>query len=143
MKKSGEILELVGHLQVTDQPLLSLYVTRSGKALFFFYRLKRNEYYLTKVTPNEVIAYLDEKLGLEQIYMESDDYLYRHRARHAASTSDFLPIESAKREELQSRIKSFDRYDDVFGLDEIRIRHYLRDKMIVTNNEPHKELVYG
>ena len=143
MKKNSEILELVGHLQVTDQPLLSLYVTQSGKALFFFYRLKRNEYYLTEVTPHEVIAYLDEKLGLAQIYMESADYLYHHRARHAATTSDFLPIESTKREELQNRIMSFDRYDDVFGLDEIRVRHYLKDKMFATNSEPHKELVYG
>ena len=38
---------------------------------------------------------------------------------------------------------SFDRYDDVFGLDEIRVRHYLKDKMFATNSEPHKELVYG
>lgn len=142
-KENSEILELVGHLQVTDQPLLSLYVTQSGEALFFFYRLKRNEYYLTQVTPCEVIAYLDDKLGLAQIFTESEDYLYHHRARHTASTSDFLRIEDTKREELQSRIKSFDRYDDVFGLDEIRVRHYLRERMTATNNEPHKELVYG
>ena len=68
MKKNSEMLELVGHLQVIDRPLLSLYVTQSGDALFFFYHLNRNEYYLTKVTPCEVIAYLDEKLGLVQIW---------------------------------------------------------------------------
>lgn len=143
MKKNSEILELVGHLQVTDQPLLSLYVTQSGDALFFFYRMKRNEYYLTQVTPHEVIAYLDEKLGLVQIYMESEGYVYRHRSSRSAMTSDFLEIDGPRREEMQRRIKSFDRYDDVFGLDEIRVRHYLKDKMLSTSNEPHKELIYG
>ena len=143
MKKNGEILELVGHLQVTDQPLLSLYVTQSGDALFFFYRMKRNEYYLTQVTPHEVIAYLDEKLGLVQIYMGSEDYVYHHRSSRSAMTSDFMEIDGQRREEMQRRIKSFDQYDDVFGLDEIRVRHYLKDKMKATSIEPHKELTYG
>lgn len=143
MKKNSEILELVGHLQVTDQPLLSLYVTQSDGVLYFFYRLKKNEYYLTKVTPHEVIAYLDEKMGLAQIYMGSDDYLYHHQARHEATISDFMPIEDAKRKKLQNRIMNFDKYDDVFGLDEIRVRHYLKDKMFAKESESHKKLVYG
>lgn len=143
MKKNGEILVLVGHLQVTDQPLLSLYVTQSGELLFFFYRMKKNEYYLTQVTPHEVIAYLDEKMGLVQIYGESEDYVYHHRSSHSAMTSDFLEVDGPIREKMQRRIKNLDRYDDVFGLDEIRVRHYLKDKMIATNIEPHNELAYG
>lgn len=136
-------LELVGHLQVTDQPLLSLYVTQSGDTLFFFYRLKRNEYYLTKVKPSDVIAYLDEKMGLLQIYMESDDYLYFHRSRHTAATTDFISVDESKRIELQHRIESFNMYDDLFGLDEIKVRHYIKDKHIDQITESHKELAYG
>lgn len=105
-KENNNLLELVGHLQVTDQPLLSLYVTQSGETLFFFYRLRKNEYYLTEVTPSDVIAYLDEKMGLLQIFMASDDYLYHHKSRHAAATSDFISIDETKRNELQRRIRN-------------------------------------
>lgn len=143
MKKENNILELVGHLQVTDQPLLSLYVTQGGDTLFFFYRLKKNEYYLTEVTPTEVIAYLDDKMGLLQIFMASDDYLYHHKSSHAAATSDFISVDEAKRNELQRRIRNFDMYDDLFGLDEIKVRHYLKDRHIKMNTESHKELAYG
>ena len=129
-KENNNLLELVGHLQVTDQPLLSLYVTQSGETLFFFYRLRKNEYYLTEVTPSDVIAYLDEKMGLLQIFMASDDYLYHHKSRHAAATSDFISIDETKRNELQRRIRNFDVYDDLFGLDEIKVRHYLKDRHI-------------
>lgn len=129
-KENNNLLELVGHLQVTDQPLLSLYVTQSGETLFFFYRLRKNEYYLTEVTPSDVIAYLDEKMGLLQIFMASDDYLYHHKSRHAAATSDFISIDETKRNELQRRIRNFDMYDDLFGLDEIKVRHYLKDRHI-------------
>ena len=142
-KENNNRLELVGHLQVTDQPLLSLYVTQSGDALFFFYRLKRNEYYLTKVTPSEVIAYLDEKIGLLQIYMASDDYMYHHKSRHAAATTDFITIDDVKRNELQHCIESFNMYDDLFGLDEIKVRHFIMDKQIDNRKESHKELAYG
>lgn len=143
MKKKNNRLELVGHLQVTDQPLLSLYVTQAGDALFFFYRLKRNEYYLTKVKPNDVIAYLDEKMGLLQIFMASDDYVYHHKSRHTAATSDFIRIDESRRIELQHQIESFNMYDDLFGLDEIKVRHYIKDKHINKITESHKELAYG
>lgn len=142
-KENNNLLELVGHLQVTDQPLLSLYVTQSGETLFFFYRLRKNEYYLTEVTPSDVIAYLDEKMGLLQIFMASDDYLYHHKSRHAAATSDFISIDETKRNELQRRIRNFDMYDDLFGLDEIKVRHYLKDRHIGMNTKSHKELAYG
>ena len=143
MKKNNEKLELVGHLQVTDQPLLSLYVTQGGTTLFFFYRLNRNMYYLTKVTPNEVIDYLDEKMGLLQIYTASEDYLYHHKARHSAKITDFVPMDLRKRDEIQGQIKSFDMYDDLFGLDEVKVRHYLKDNYLGTNKELHKEQAYG
>lgn len=143
MKKNSEMLELIGHLQVIDRPLLSLYVTQSGDGLFLFYHLKRNEYYLTKVTPREVIAYLDEKLGLVQIYMESDDYLYRHRSKCSATTSDFVKIDNERKNELRDKMESFNMYDEVFGLDEIKVRHYLKDKQMNNKVEPHKELAYG
>ncbi|MBR1642072.1 MAG: hypothetical protein IJ683_07110 [Butyrivibrio sp.] len=136
-------MELVGHLQVTDQPLLSLYVTQRGDALFFFYRLKRNEYYLTRVKPSDVIAYLDEKMGLLQIFMASDDYLYHHKTRHSAVTTDFITIDDAKRNELQHCIESFNMYDDLFGMDEIKVRHYIMDIHIDKRIESHKELAYG
>lgn len=142
-KENNNLLELVGHLQVTDQPLLSLYVTQSGETLFFFYRLRKNEYYLTEVTPSDVIAYLDEKMGLLQIFMARDDYLYHHKSRHAAATSDFISIDETKRNELQRRIRNFDMYDDLFGLDEIKVRHYLKDRHIEMNTKSHKELAYG
>ena len=142
-KEKNNKLELVGHLQVIDQPLLSLYVTQSGDALFFFYRLKKNEYYLTKVKPSDVIAYLDEKMGLLQIFMASDDYVCHHKSRHAAVTTDFITIDDAKRNELQHCIESFNMYDDLFGLDEIKVRHYIKDKHIDKITESHKELAYG
>ena len=143
MKKETNRLLLVGHLQVTDQPLLSLYVTQSGDALFFFYRLRRNEYYLTKVTAGEVLAYLNEQMGLIQIFSESADYLYYHKSRHTARTTDFVPIDVEKRNKLQTEMKVFDKYDEVFGLDEIKVRHYLKDKHQETIKDSHKELAYG
>ena len=142
-KEISNRLLLVGHLLVTDQPLLSLYVTQSGDAFFFFYRLKRNVFYLTKVTPSEVIAYLDERMGLIQIFTESQDYLYHHRSRRVAKTTDFVPIDVSKRSELQGKIQTFNMYDDVFGLDEIKVRHYLKDRHTEMNTESHKELAYG
>lgn len=137
------MLELVGHLQVIDQPLLSLYVSQSGDALFFFYRLRINEFYLTEVSANEVIEYLDERLGLVEIFSESKDYLYHHRSKRYARTSDFVPVDGDRRSALQIEMKVFDKYDDVFGLDEIKVRHYLQDRHLSKDKESHKEYAYG
>lgn len=45
--------------------------------------------------------------------------------------------------ELQSEMMGFDMYDDLFGLDEIKVRHYLKDRDREIKTESHKELAYG
>lgn len=126
MKKTQtESFRLVGHLQVTDEPVLSLYVEQDAGALFFFYRLKKDEYFLTPVTRDEVIDYLDYRIGLIQIFDGREDYMYKHRANHQVSSKNFKPLSLENRDIMHQRMRPFDMYDDVFGLDEVQVRHYL------------------
>ena len=68
--KKNEDFILVGHLQVLDEALSSLYSDRNSGQFFLFVRVYEDEddntFVLTQVQPSVVLDYIDGKVGLSR-----------------------------------------------------------------------------
>ena len=76
--KKNEDFILVGHLQVLDEALSSLYSDRNSGQFFLFVRVYEDEddntFVLAQVQPSVVLDYIDGKVGLKQIFSLSPSY---------------------------------------------------------------------
>ena len=83
MKRNEDII-LVGHLQVLDEALSSLYSDRRSGQYFLFVRVYEdnddNTFVLTQVQPSLVLDYIDGKVGLKKIFSFSPSFYYRQVA---------------------------------------------------------------
>ncbi|MCQ2133996.1 MAG: hypothetical protein MJY88_03420 [Bacteroidales bacterium] len=128
MNKSNEQFNLVGHLQVTDTPLLSLYVDVETSFLYFFLRACEEDYILKKIDPNVVIDYMDCKVGLSSIFGTEGCYMFHKTKKRPLSSTYFTLISEGEIKQKMAPFKMFDIYDDMFGYDEVIARHYISDK---------------
>lgn len=129
-KKKNEDFILVGHLQVLDEALSSLYSDRKSGQYFLFVRVYEddndNTFVLTKVQPSVVLDYIDGKVGLKQIFSLSPSYFYKQVAQSCMRREDFVPIDN---QEVDRKLQD-DGLDDTFNMalanNSVGIRNYLR-----------------
>lgn len=128
--KKNEDLTLVGHLQVLDEALSSLYSDRKSGQYFLFVRLYEDDaddsYVLTTVKPSTVVDYIDGKVGLSQIFSNSPSFYYKHDGKGSLRRIDFVPIDN---KEANVKLQE-DGLDDTFNMalanNSVGIKNYLR-----------------
>lgn len=129
-KKKNEDFILVGHLQVLDEALSSLYSDRKSGQYFLFVRVYEddndNTFVLTQVQPSVVLDYIDGKVGLKQIFSLSPSYFYKQVVQSCMRREDFVPIDN---QEVDRKLQD-DGLDDTFNValanNSVGIRNYLR-----------------
>ena len=129
-KKKNEDFILVGHLQVLDEALSSLYSDRKSGQYFLFVRVYEddndNTFVLTQVQPSVVLDYIDGKVGLKQIFSLSPSYFYKQVVQSCMRREDFVPIDN---QEVDRKLQD-DGLDDTFNMalanNSVGIRNYLR-----------------
>ena len=129
-KKKNEDFILVGHLQVLDEALSSLYSDRKSGQYFLFVRVYEddndNTFVLTQVQPSVVSDYIDGKVGLKQIFSLSPSYFYKQVVQNCMRREDFVPIDN---QEVDRKLQD-DGLDDTFNMalanNSVGIRNYLR-----------------
>ena len=129
-KKKNEDFILVGHLQVLDEALSSLYSDRKSGQYFLFVRVYEddndNTFVLTQVQPSVVLDYIDGKVGLKQIFSLSPSYFYKQVVQNCMRREDFVPIDN---QEVDRKLQD-DVLDDTFNMalanNSVGIRNYLR-----------------
>ena len=129
MKKNEDFI-LVGHLQVLDEALSSLYSDRRSGQYFLFVRVYEddndNTFVLTQVQPSVVLDYIDGKVGLKQIFSLSPSYFYKQVVQSCMRREDFVPIDN---QEVDRKLQD-DGLDDTFNMalanNSVGIRNYLR-----------------
>ncbi len=129
-KKKNEDFILVGHLQVLDEALSSLYSDRKSGQYFLFVRVYEddndNTFVLTQVKPSVVLDYIDGKVGLKQIFSLSPSYFYKQVVQSCMRREDFVPIDN---QEVDRKLQD-DALDDTFNMalanNSVGIRNYLR-----------------
>ena len=128
--KKNEDFILVGHLQVLDEALSSLYSDRNSGQFFLFVRVYEDEddntFVLTQVQPSVVLDYIDGKVGLKQIFSLSPSYYYKQVVRNCLCKEDFVPIDNM---EVDRKLQD-DGLDDTFNIaladNSVGIKNYLR-----------------
>lgn len=129
MKRNEDFI-LVGHLQVLDEALSSLYSDRRSGQYFLFVRIYEdnddNTFVLTQVQPSVVLDYIDGKVGLKQIFSLSPSYYYKQVSKKKLCREDFVPIDN---KEADKKLQD-DGLDDTFNMalanNSIGIKNYLR-----------------
>lgn len=129
-KEKNEDFILVGHLQVLDEALSSLYSDRKSGQYFLFVRVYEddndNTFVLTQVQPSVVLDYIDGKVGLKQIFSLSPSYFYKQVVQSCMRREDFVPIDN---QEVDRKLQD-DGLDDTFNMalanNSVGIRNYLR-----------------
>lgn len=129
-KKKNEDFILVGHLQVLDEALSSLYSDRKSGQYFLFVRVYEDgnddTFVLTQVQPSVVLDYIDGKVGLKQIFSLSPSYFYKQVVQNCMRREDFVPIDN---QEVDRKLQD-DGLDDTFNMalanNSVGIRNYLR-----------------
>lgn len=127
MKKSN--FELLGHLQVMEEPLSSLYTDKLSGVMYIFVRLFENmddpSFVLSEVSPSTVVDYMEGKVGLTSIFQNNKAYYYRHQ-HDVLSTTDFKPL---TREDATHRLNLDgldDLYDKTLSYRSVPLMQYLR-----------------
>lgn len=128
-----ENISLLGHLQVLDEPLSSLYADRSRGVLYLFVRLFEetpvSTFVLTEVTPVQVMDYMEGRLGLSGIFGKSKSYYYE-KIHVELDVADFLPLSKAKAREKLSCDGLDDKFDMQLAYRSVPLKQYLRSIMV-------------
>lgn len=128
-----ENISLLGHLQVLDEPLSSLYADRNSGVLYLFVRLFEetsvSTFLLTEVTPLQVMDYMEGRLGLKGIFGQNKSYYYEE-VHVTLDAADFLPLTKAKAREKLSSDGLDDKFDMQLAYRSVPLKQYLRRMMV-------------
>lgn len=128
MEKNNNF-ELVGHLQVMEEPLSSLYADKVSGNMYIFVRIFEEmdnaSFVLSEVSPSIVVDYMDGKVGLKSIFSNNKAYYYVCQNKQL-SLSDFRPLTN---EDATSRLSMDgldDLYDRTLSYRSVPLKRYLR-----------------
>lgn len=130
MKKKEDFL-LVGHLQVMDEPLSSLYTDSISGKFFLFVRicdgLYKEAFVLSEVKPASVLEYMNGHLGLKSIFSSSPTYYYKRGEETTLATDLFSPL---SQDQAVLRINNEypnDMFDRRLAYRSVSLKNYLRN----------------
>lgn len=132
MKKKNDDFVLVGHLQVLDEALSSLYSDRSNGEWFIFVRVYEDTddgtYVLAETKPSIVLDYMNGSIGLTSIFSSSPSFYYRtSNNNHVLKRSDFIPIDNGTAEQKLKEDALDDHFDKALADNSVGIKRYLKE----------------
>lgn len=131
--KYGDFV-LVGHLQVFDEPLSSLYYERGNGEYYLFVRVfEENDvlaYILAKVSSSLVMDYMDGKVGLKQIFKFVPAFCYRNIGGEKRNKICFMPITAQDAEQMLKDDGLDDKFMPELACNSVSIRNYLMSNCI-------------
>jgi len=121
---------LIGHLQVMDEPLSSLYTDRLNGKYFLSVRLYEDiedeSFLFSEVVPELVLKYMSGQLGLMALFETEPSFYYRVEGRRVLHFKNFLPL---SREEGCKRLLEDgsldDMYDKQLAYRSVNLKNYL------------------
>lgn len=132
--RKNEDFRLVGHLQVMEEPLSSLYMDNISGLFYLFVRLFEettfSTFILTEVAPHEVVDYMEGRLGLRGIFSLRDAYYYQHQSEKLHS-SDFKLLSIDKTFEMLEADGLDDKFDRHLSYRMVPMKQYLK-KIVYT-----------
>ena len=128
--KQPEEFVLIEHLQVTDEPLSSLYANSENGKFFISVRLDENieceSYLFSEVVPELVLKYMNRQLGLKALFESEPSFYYRVQGQQVLSLKDFFPLsyeESCRR--LSADGSLADMYDIHLSYRSVNLKKFL------------------
>lgn len=119
---------LIGHLQVLEVPLSSLYTNKHNDRYYMAVRVfeeSDNEYILSEVLPKEVLDYMDGKIGLREIFTQNRTYSFTKK-RADLSERGMKPIATNVADAMLREDGLEDLYDKRLSHNSWAIKSYLR-----------------
>lgn len=127
----NEKFQLVGHLQVMDEPLSSLYMDSASGQYYLFVRLFEDTLFktfiLTEVTPHEIVDYMEGRVGLRGMFGHGVSYYYKNQGGELRS-SDFKLLTSKNAYKKLESDGLDDRFDRHLSYKMIPLKEYLKTK---------------
>lgn len=125
----NEQLYLVGHLQVMDEPLASLYVDHASGRYYLFVRLYVNvikpTFLVAQVSLYQIQKYMRKEFGLNDIFSHSNTYLFSATNLLDFSSSMLLPLQRAKALELLKKDEVDDLFDKHLSYKYVALKNYI------------------
>lgn len=120
---------LVGHLQVTDEPLSSLYVEKySGKYYMFVRVYDDNDddaYVCSEVQLGCVLSYMNRDLGLNSIFRDCPSYHYVRMGGGYLKSVDFVPLTSEQAAAELSKDGLDDYFDNNIAYRSVSLKNHI------------------
>jgi hypothetical protein len=127
--KKNEDFQLVGHLQVMDEPLSSLYIDKVSGLLYLFVRVFEDTnigtFVLTVVSPLQIVDYMEGRVGLRGIFSNTKSYYYQHQ-NDVLSASDFKLLPPDKVDEKLESDGLDDKFDRHLSYRMVPLKQYLK-----------------
>lgn len=129
--KTKEDFSLVGHLQVLDEPLASLYKDSANGKYFLIVRVYEETedftYLISEVVPSSVIEYMNGKVGLKNIFDKSNgSFFYRRKKNEFLTYSAFKPLTSEQAINKLSSDGVEDTFDKELAYRSVPLKNYLK-----------------
>lgn len=126
---------LVGHLQVMEEPLSSLYVDKQTDTYYLTVRtfVKSEEpiYMISQVDPSIVVAYMEHQIGLRSIFEANAVFEYKKLLNHPLCTKEITPVDKKK----VSALLDNDFVEDLFN-ESLAYKSYALKKYLLKINKP-------
>lgn len=127
--KRIEDFKLIGHLQVMDVPLTSLYAESISGKYFLFVRVDEesdlDSFILSEVSPSVVLEYMSGTLGLKNIFETHSVYYYHKDSEMGLEYNKFKPLSQQQALSKLSTDALSDRYDRTLAYRSAAMRNYL------------------
>lgn len=129
MKNNREDFKLIGHLQVVDEPLSSLYVDENG-AYYIFVRTFENDenktYVLSEVNLKAVLDYMEGIVGLKQMFNSTNVYSYTYENQNL-NKDDFKQITTEKAFLLLEEDGLEDIFDENISYRSVMLKKHIKE----------------
>lgn len=133
MKQYNEFV-LIEHLQVLDEPLLSLYLNRDSGKYFISVRLYEDiedkSYLFSEVEPTLILKYMSRQLGLKALFKTEVSFYYRYNGQQILSIRKLISLsheESSRK--LYANCSLDDMYDVHLAYRSTYLKRYLSQKI--------------
>lgn len=121
---------LIEHLQVSDEPLSSLYADRESGKYYLSVRLYEDmvgkSYLFLEVTPDLVLKYMNRQIGLKVLCKMKTSFYYRADGHYISSINNLLPLsqeEGCRKLSVDGSLD--DMYDIHLAYRSVNLKNYL------------------
>ncbi len=131
MKQNDDMI-LIGHLQVMDEPLSSLYYEHKSSKFFISIRLyednEEESYMFAEIAPKSVLDYMNGQLGLKEIFCVVPSFYFRRSNTQNLSMDSFQPLSIEDSYRMFTDEASIgDMFDNNLAYKSVSLKNYLRN----------------